>query len=65
MSIAQGRTLIIISHRLSSLVPAHAIMVMDRGKTVDMGRHEELLGRCSIYQHLWSQQNRHVKGIEA
>jgi ATP-binding cassette subfamily B protein len=65
MSIAQGRTLIIISHRLSSLVPAHAIMVLERGKPVDMGRHHELLGRCDIYQSLWNQQNRHMKGIEA
>lgn len=65
MSIAQGRTLIIISHRLSSLVPAHAILVMDRGQVVDSGRHDDLLQRCDIYQHLWQQQNRHVKGIHA
>lgn len=65
MSIAQGRTLIIISHRLSSLVPAHTIMVMDRGKAVDMGRHHDLLKRCEIYSHLWNQQNRHIKGGEA
>ncbi|WP_431857355.1 peptidase domain-containing ABC transporter [Azospirillum sp.] len=65
MSIAQGRTLIIISHRLSSLVPANAIMVLERGKAVDMGRHHELLDRCDIYQHLWNQQNRHVKGVAA
>jgi ATP-binding cassette subfamily B protein len=65
MSIAQGRTLIIISHRLSSLIPAHTIMVLERGKAIDMGRHQELLGRCSIYQLLWNQQNRHMKGIEA
>lgn len=65
MSIAQGRTLIIISHRLSSLVPAHAILVLERGKGVDIGRHHELLGRCDIYQSLWNQQNRHMKGIEA
>jgi subfamily B ATP-binding cassette protein HlyB/CyaB len=65
MSIAQGRTLIIISHRLSSLVPAHAILVLERGKAVDMGRHHELLKRCDIYQSLWNQQNRHVKGVAA
>jgi len=65
MSIAQGRTLIIISHRLSSLVPAHAIMVLERGRVEDAATHQELLGRCAIYQHLWQQQNRHVKGIEA
>jgi ATP-binding cassette, subfamily B, bacterial HlyB/CyaB len=65
MSIAQGRTLIIISHRLSSLVPADTIMVMDRGKAVDMGRHHDLLKRCDIYAHLWHQQNRHIRGDAA
>jgi ATP-binding cassette, subfamily B, bacterial HlyB/CyaB len=65
MSIAQGRTLIIISHRLSSLVPAHAIMVLERGKVADIGRHNELLDRCEIYQSLWRQQNRHVTGVAA
>lgn len=60
MSIARGRTVIIISHRLSTLVPADTIMVMDRGKVIDSGRHEELLNRCAIYQHLWHQQNRHI-----
>ena len=65
MSIAQGRTLIIISHRLSSLVPAHAILALDRGKVVDIGRHQQLVERCSVYKQLWYQQNRHLKGAEA
>lgn len=68
MSIAQGRTLIVISHRLSSLVPAHNILVLERGKIADMGRHHELLERCEIYSHMWLQQNRHIgyaRGTEA
>ena len=60
LSIAHGRTLIIISHRLSSLVMADAIMVMERGKRYDVGRHEELLERCDIYTALWNQQHRHL-----
>ena len=60
MSIARGRTVIIISHRLSSLVACDAILVMDRGKAVDQGKHDQLLERCGIYQHLWHQQNRHL-----
>jgi len=63
MSIARGRTLIIISHRLSSLVPSDQILVLDRGKVMDMGRHTELLGRCQVYQHLWNQQNRHIGAV--
>ena len=58
--IAQGRTLIVVSHRLSSLISANAIMVLERGKVHDIGRHEELLERCDIYADLWHQQNRHI-----
>lgn len=60
MRIAKGRTVIIISHRLSSLATADAILVLERGKFYDMGRHEELLERCDIYKSLWNQQNRHL-----
>jgi subfamily B ATP-binding cassette protein HlyB/CyaB len=60
LRIAKGRTVIIISHRLSSLMMADAILVLERGKFYDVGRHHELLGRCDIYQSLWHQQNRHL-----
>ena len=60
LRIAKNRTVIIISHRLSSLVTADAILVLERGKFYDLGRHEELLDRCDIYQSLWYQQNRHL-----
>jgi ATP-binding cassette, subfamily B, bacterial HlyB/CyaB len=58
--IAHGRTMVIVSHRLSSIMDCHQIMVMDRGKVVDLGTHDELVHRCAIYRHLWSQQNRHI-----
>jgi subfamily B ATP-binding cassette protein HlyB/CyaB len=58
--IAVGRTVIMISHRLSTLVNAHAILVMQQGRLVDSGRHEELLTRCETYQHLWNQQTSHI-----
>ena len=61
--IAQGRTLIIISHRLSSLVSADAILVLERGAIQDIGRHEELLARCDIYRDLWHQQTSHVTAM--
>jgi ATP-binding cassette, subfamily B, bacterial HlyB/CyaB len=59
--IAFGRTMIVISHRLSSLVTADAILVLEQGKVHDIGRHEELLGRCDIYSSLWHQQNSHAR----
>ena len=58
--IAHGRTMVIVSHRLSSIMDCHQIMVMDRGKVVDIGTHDELVERCAIYRHLWMQQNRHI-----
>ena len=58
--IGRGRTLIVISHRLSSLVASDAILVMERGSVADVGRHEDLLKRCDIYGELWYQQNRHL-----
>jgi ATP-binding cassette subfamily B protein len=58
--IAHGRTLIIISHRLSSLVKSDAILVLDQGHVNDIGRHEELLARNDIYSGLWHQQNSHM-----
>ncbi len=61
LRIAKGRTLIIISHRLSSLVVADAIMVLERGKVHDIGRHHELLDRCDIYRGLWDQQHQHLQ----
>ncbi|MBC7860823.1 MAG: peptidase domain-containing ABC transporter [Burkholderiaceae bacterium] len=54
--IAVGRTVVMISHRLSTLVNADAILVMQHGSLMDSGRHEQLLTRSSTYQHLWNQQ---------
>jgi ATP-binding cassette subfamily B protein len=63
LRIARDRTIICISHRLSMLVPSDAIMVMERGKVYDIGRHDELLLRCDIYKQLWNQQNRHIDNM--
>jgi subfamily B ATP-binding cassette protein HlyB/CyaB len=60
LRIARDRTIVCISHRLSMLVPADAIMVMEKGKVYDIGTHDELLHRCDIYRQLWHQQNRHL-----
>jgi subfamily B ATP-binding cassette protein HlyB/CyaB len=58
--IAEGRTLIVVSHRLSSLVNADAILVLERGRVYDIGSHAELVERCDIYSSLWRQQHQHL-----
>lgn len=58
--LARGRTVIIISHRLSTLTKADAIAVMHRGVIVDAGPHADLLKRCMPYRQLWEQQTSHL-----
>ena len=58
--IAAGRTVIIVSHRLSTLVHSDQIFVFERGCLADAGRHDELLGRCEPYTQLWNQQTSHM-----
>jgi ATP-binding cassette subfamily B protein len=61
LRIARGRTMVIVSHRLSSLVNCDQIMVLERGKVMDVAPHTTLLERCAIYRTLWNQQNRHMQ----
>lgn len=59
-NIAQGKTVIMVSHRLSTLVKADKILVFERGQLIDSGAHRDLLGRCTQYMHLWNQQTSHM-----
>ena len=58
--IARGRTMVIVSHRLASLIDCDLTMVLERGAIVDLAPHSVLLERCNIYRTLWFQQNRHL-----
>jgi ATP-binding cassette, subfamily B, bacterial HlyB/CyaB len=61
LRIARGRTMVIVTHRLSSLTECDQILVLDKGAVVDLAPHRVLLERCSIYRQLWLQQNRHLE----
>ena len=52
----QGRTQIVITQRISSAMSSDCIFVMDGGRLVDAGRHEELLVRCRIYREIYVSQ---------
>ena len=49
-----GKTVIVIAHRLSSIAHAHNIIVVDDGRIVASGTHEELLAVCPLYVALWN-----------
>ena len=52
-TITAGRTTLVIAHRLSSVRHADRIVVMDRGRIVESGRHEELVALAGPYANLW------------
>jgi ATP-binding cassette subfamily B protein len=53
-----GRTSIVIAHRLSTILAADLIVVMDRGKMVESGKHQDLLALNGLYAHLYQTQYR-------
>ena len=56
-AICQGRTVIVIAHRLSAVRLANAIIVMDQGRIVEGGSHDQLLQQGGIYAKLWAMQS--------
>ena len=57
-TICQGRTVLIIAHRLSTLAEAEKILVVDEGNVVSYDSHERLLEEDGLYAHLYRQQER-------
>jgi ATP-binding cassette subfamily B protein len=60
--VAQGKTTLVIAHRLSTVVDAHEIVVLDQGRVVERGPHAQLLARDGRYAQMWRLQQ---SGAEA
>jgi ATP-binding cassette, subfamily B, heavy metal transporter len=54
--VSRGRTTVVIAHRLSTIVNADEIVVLDRGRVAERGRHGELLARNGLYADMWRRQ---------
>ena len=62
--LAEKRTTIIIAHRLSTVVEANKILVLDKGKIIEQGTHKQLLRKNGLYADMWSTQQT-IKKAEA
>jgi ATP-binding cassette, subfamily B, heavy metal transporter len=56
--IARGHTTLMIAHRLSTVMSADEILVMDHGRIIERGTHPELLARGGVYAQMWALQQR-------
>jgi ATP-binding cassette, subfamily B, heavy metal transporter len=55
-SVAQNKTTLVIAHRLSTVVDAHEILVMDAGQIIERGNHSALLAQNGRYASMWAMQ---------
>lgn len=56
--LVQGKTIIVIAHRLPTVAAADNIVVLDSGRVVEQGRHETLFSQTGLYHRLWQEQQR-------
>src|SRR3546814_16135602 len=54
--VSRSRTTIVIAHRLSTVVDADEIVVLDAGRVAERGTHQQLMARAGIYADMWARQ---------
>ena len=55
---AKGRTVLVVAHRLSTVIDADEILVMDGGEIVERGRFEQLIAADGIFRAMWERQQK-------
>jgi ATP-binding cassette subfamily B protein len=63
--VSRGRTTLVIAHRLSTVIGADEIIVLDKGVIVERGTHAELLGRGGVFAAMWNRQLQAEQAREA
>ena len=64
MAESKAMTIFIVSQRTASVMQADKIIVLDEGKMVGMGTHQELIRSCEIYQEIYNSQFKKVEANE-
>jgi len=62
--VSRGRTTVVIAHRLSTIINADEIVVLDRGRVAERGRHGDLLARNGLYADMWQRQQEAAAAAE-
>lgn len=58
--LSEGKTVLMIAHRLSSVIDADTVLVIREGRIAEQGRHEELLRKEGVYSRMWNEYQRSV-----
>jgi len=62
--VSEGRTTLVIAHRLSTVIDADEILVLDRGQIIERGRHSELLAQGGHYAAMWNKQREAAAALQ-